>query len=101
MAGAFGNIIDSAFYGLLFNTSDWFKVADFLPKAGGYASFLYGKVVDMIYCPVIDTTLPAWFPIMGGEHFVFFQPVFNIADSAITIGVAYMILFERNFLKSK
>jgi signal peptidase II len=99
MAGAFGNIIDSAFYGLLYGPSDWFQVATFLPKTGGYAHFLYGKVVDMLYFPIIDTTLPHWFPIMGGEKFLFFQPVFNVADSSISCGVAYMLLFERKFFK--
>ena len=99
LAGAFGNVIDSAFYGLIYGTSDWFQVAKFLPEGGGYAPFLYGKVVDMLYFPLIDTTLPNWFPIMGGEHFLFFQPVFNIADSAITCGVIYMIIFERKFFK--
>jgi len=100
MAGAFGNIIDSAFYGLLFGSSDWMHVAEFMPKAGGYAPFLFGKVVDMLYFPVIDTQMPSWVPIWGGGQFVFFQPVFNIADSAITIGVAYMLFFERKFFKS-
>ena len=97
MAGAFGNIIDSAFYGLMFGPSDWFQVAAFMPKAGGYAHFLHGKVVDMLFFPLIDTDLPKWFPIMGGEHFLFFQPVFNIADTAISCGVVYMLLFERKF----
>lgn len=101
MAGAFGNVIDSALYGLLYGPSDWFQVAAFLPKGGGYAHFLYGKVVDMLYFPIIDTTLPTWLPIMGGEHFLFFQPVFNIADSAITCSVVYILLFERKFFKQE
>jgi signal peptidase II len=99
MAGAFGNIIDSALYGLFYGPSDWFQVAQFMPKEGGYAHFLYGKVVDMLYFPLIDTTLPKWFPFMGGEHFLFFQPVFNVADSAITCSVVYMLLFQRKFFK--
>jgi signal peptidase II len=99
MAGAFGNIIDSLVYGVLFSESSWMHVATFLPPGGGYAPVLFGKVVDMLYFPVIDTTLPSWIPVWGGEQFLFFQPVFNIADSAITIGVAYMLMFERNFFK--
>lgn len=101
MAGAFGNIIDSAVYGKLFSASDWFQVAQFLPQTGGYAGFMFGKVVDMLYFPIIDTTLPQWIPFMGGQHFLFFQPVFNVADSAITCGVVYLLLFERKFFKQQ
>ena len=101
MAGAFGNIIDSAVYGKLFSASDWFQVAQFLPQTGGYAGFMFGKVVDMLYFPIIDTTLPQWIPIMGGQHFLFFQPVFNVADSAITCGVVYLLLFERKFFNQQ
>jgi signal peptidase II len=100
-AGAMGNIIDSAFYGLVFNDS-YYQVATFLPESGGYASFLHGKVVDMLYFPIIDTNLPQWVPVWGGEHFVFFRPVFNIADSYISIGVIFILLFQRNyFVKEK
>lgn len=97
-AGAVGNIIDSAFYGLIFNES-YFNVATMFPKGGGYASFLHGKVVDMLYFPIIETRFPAWLPIMGGKDFTFFSPVFNIADSSITIGVAMLIIFQKRFFK--
>ena len=100
MAGACGNIFDSLFYGVIFGESSWMHVAEFLPTGGGYAPVLFGKVVDMLYFPVIDTVLPSWVPIWGGEQFVFFQPIFNIADSAITCGVAYMLLCERHFFKN-
>ena len=91
LAGALGNIIDSCFYGLLFSESSPYQIASFLPEAGGYAPLFYGHVVDMLYLPVIDTYWPEWIPFVGGNHFVFFRPIFNIADSAITIGV--IILF--------
>ncbi|MCX6280512.1 MAG: lipoprotein signal peptidase [Bacteroidetes bacterium] len=95
LAGAIGNIIDSAFYGLIFSESSFMHLATIFPKGGGYASFLHGKVVDMLYFPVIETHFPKGFPIYGGEDFVFFRPVFNIADSAITTGVIMLILFQR------
>jgi signal peptidase II len=94
MAGAIGNAIDSAFYGMIFNES-YNQIAVFFPKGGGYSSFLLGKVVDMFYFPVIDTHWPSWSPINAGESFVFFRPVFNIADSAITCGVITIILFQK------
>jgi len=97
-AGAVGNILDSAFYGLMFNES-YFNVAKMFPAGGGYAPFLHGKVVDMLYFPIIDGHFPSWFPIWGSEDFVFFRPVFNIADSSITIGVIMLILFQRRFFK--
>jgi len=100
-AGAMGNIIDSAFYGLVFNDS-FYQVASFLPKEGGYASFLHGKVVDMLYFPILEGRFPDWMPIWSGEHYIFFRPVFNIADSYITIGVSSILLFQRNyFVKNK
>lgn len=96
-AGALGNILDSAFYGLIFSESTYYQMATLLPDGGGYTSFLHGKVVDMLYFPIIDMTLPNWIPIWGGENFQFFRPVFNLADSAITCGVLWLLLFHRNF----
>ena len=93
-AGAFGNIIDSVFYGLLFNDSHN-QIASFLPEAGTYGSLFHGKVVDMLYFPLWSGYLPEWIPIWGGQYFTFFEPVFNIADSAITIGVILLIIFNK------
>ncbi len=93
-AGAIGNIIDSLFYGMIFNHS-YGQVADFLPEGGGYSSFLHGRVVDMFYFPIIDTNLPGWFPFWGGRDFVFFRPVFNIADTSISVGIFAILLFYR------
>jgi signal peptidase II len=98
LAGAIGNMIDSAFYGLLFSSSD-FQLAEFLPADGGYATFLHGKVVDMFYFPVAKGFLPEWIPFWGGDYFIFFRPVFNIADAAISIGVAIIILFQSVIFK--
>jgi len=95
-AGAMGNIIDSAFYGMIFNDS-YYQVASFLPEAGGYSSFLHGKVVDMLYFPLVDGNFPSWVPFWGGDHFVFFRPVFNVADSYITIGVTLILLFHKKY----
>lgn len=100
LAGAIGNILDSAFYGMLFSGSTVNNVAAFLPENGGYAPFLHGRVVDMLYFPIISGYLPDWLPIWGGDRFVFFRPVFNIADSAITIGVFSILLFYRNIFKN-
>lgn len=94
-AGAIGNIIDSVFYGVLFSSSD-FQLAHFMPAEGGYGTLLHGKVVDMFYFPVIRSYFPEWFPFWGGESFEFFRPVFNLADSAITVGVALFILFQKS-----
>lgn len=93
-SGAIGNIIDSLFYGMIFNHS-YGQVADFLPEGGGYATFLHGRVVDMFYFPIIQTTLPEWVPFWGGNEFIFFRPVFNIADSSITVGIFSILLFYR------
>lgn len=100
LAGAIGNLIDSAFYGILFNDS-LAQLAQFLPAEGGYSSFLHGRVVDMLYFPIINTTYPNWIPWVGGKHFIFFSPVFNIADSAITTGVFYLLIFQRKILLGK
>lgn len=100
-AGALGNMIDSAFYGLIFSDS-LFEVARIFPKEGGYGSFLHGKVVDMFYFPIIQGTYPDWFPFKGGDTFIFFRPVFNIADSSISVGVILLIIFQKRFFhKSK
>lgn len=96
LAGALGNIIDSTFYGILFSASTPFQKAVLLPPDGGYAPIFHGAVVDMFYFPLLDGRLPEWLPIWGGEHFVFFRPVFNIADAAITVGIALFILVQRN-----
>jgi signal peptidase II len=101
MAGALGNILDSAFYGLIFNESTFMQVATMFPPGGGYASFLHGKVVDMLYFPIIDTRFPSWVPFYGGEEFLFFRPVFNIADSSITTGVFLLIIFQKKFFAKK
>ncbi|HHH55006.1 MAG TPA: lipoprotein signal peptidase [Bacteroidetes bacterium] len=103
IAGALGNIIDSAFYGMIFSETPRFHggVAQLFPPEGGYSSFLHGKVVDMFYFPIIDTYLPEWVPIWGGERFIFFQPVFNVADSAITVGVVLLLLFNRSYFTKK
>ncbi len=94
MAGAVGNMIDSAFYGLIFSES-FHQPAVMFPPDGGYSSFLHGRVVDMFYFPVINTHWPDWSPFRSGETFIFFRPVFNIADSAITCGVISIILFQK------
>lgn len=98
IAGATGNLIDSAFYGLIFNES-YGQVATMFPAGGGYESFLYGNVVDMFYCPVIDTYYPDWVPFVGGDRLMFFRPVFNVADSAITVSVFLMIIFYKKVFR--
>lgn len=96
-AGALGNIIDSVFYGVIFDHS-YGQIATLMPAEGGYASFLHGKVVDMLYFPLIKTTYPDWFPIWGGEELIFFRPIFNLADSSICVGVATLLLFYHRTL---
>ena len=100
LAGAVGNIIDSAFYGLIFNESTYMQMATLFPNGGGYGSFLHGKVVDMLYFPIIETHFPTWVPLGGGEEFIFFRPVFNIADSSITTGVLILILFQKRVFEA-
>jgi len=97
-AGAVGNIIDSAFYGIIFSES-FYEPAILFPPEGGYSSFLHGRVVDMLYFPVIDTTWPDWSPIRPGQSLVFFRPVFNLADSSVTVGVSIIILFQKRFFR--
>ncbi|MDX1684344.1 MAG: lipoprotein signal peptidase [Saprospiraceae bacterium] len=100
-AGAMGNIIDSAVYGLIFSPTPYHGgVAEIFPEEGGYAGFLYGKVVDMFYFPIIQSRWPEWLPIWGGQRFEFFSPVFNVADSAITCGIIALLLFYRPFFMS-
>ena len=94
-AGAVGNLIDSMFYGLVFNASSEFYTSYFVPFGTGYASFLMGKVVDMFYFPLIVTTWPDWVPFVGGNPYVFFSPVFNFADASISVGVVVLLLFYR------
>ncbi len=97
VAGAMGNILDCLFYGLIFNHS-FGQVATFFPDGGGYAGFFYGRVVDMFYFPLIDTTWPTWVPFVGGNSFVFFRPVFNVADASISVGIVLILLFYRKQL---
>lgn len=100
LAGAIGNMIDCMFYGLIFNASSADYVSYFVPFGDGYAPFLMGKVVDMFYFPLIETSWPAWMPFVGGEEFVFFSPVFNFADASISVGVAMLLLFFRKELST-
>ncbi|HZV45044.1 MAG TPA: lipoprotein signal peptidase [Saprospiraceae bacterium] len=102
LAGALGNILDSAFYGLMFSATPYHGgISTMFPAGGGYAPFLFGKVVDMLYFPMINTMLPSWLPIWGGQHFEFFRPVFNISDASISTGVISLLLFNRRIFKSK
>ncbi len=98
LTGALGNIIDSVFYGVLFNESTTYQLASFLPEGGGYAPLFYGKVVDMFYFPIIETNWPEWMPFVGGEHFIFFSPIFNFADASISCGIIALLLFYSKYL---
>lgn len=100
LAGAIGNIIDSAFYGIIFSASD-FRLAEFLPADGGYSSLLHGKVVDMFYFPIFKGFLPDWIPFWGGDYFIFFRPVFNVADASISIGVGLILVFQSLLFKKE
>ena len=97
LVGAMGNVIDCLFYGEIFSASTYTKVAQLFPPDGGYTGLLYGKVVDMFYFPIINTTWPEWVPYYGGEEFIFFRPVFNFADACISVSVIYMLIFQRKF----
>ena len=95
LAGAAGNLIDCMFYGLIFNESSPYYLSYFVPFGSGYAPFLMGKVEDMFYFPLIETEWPTWMPVVGGDHFVFFSPVFNFADACISVSVVWLLLFYR------
>ena len=97
-AGALGNLLDSMFYGLIFEESTYSHVAKIFP-ASGYAGFLHGKVVDMLYFPLIRSHYPSWFPFVGGQDFEFFSPIFNIADASISTGVITLLVFQKRFFK--
>lgn len=98
LAGAIGNIIDCVFYGVLFSESTHSSLATFVSIGEGYSEWFYGKVVDMFYFPIIDTNWPEWMPFVGGEHFIFFSPIFNFADAAISCGIIALILFYSKYL---
>jgi signal peptidase II len=95
-AGAVGNILDSIFYGVIFSDSTPFHVATLFPPEGGYGTWLYGKVVDMFYFPLFEFNWPAWIPFVGGQEFVFFRYIFNLADASISVGIILLLLFFRN-----
>ena len=98
LAGAIGNIIDCVFYGEIFSESTHSLIAQFVPIGEGYSDWFYGKVVDMFYFPLIETNWPEWMPFVGGEHFIFFSPIFNFADAAISCGIIALILFYGKYL---
>lgn len=98
-AGAVGNIIDSIFYGVIFNQSSQYEISTFVPIGNGYQDWFYGKVVDMFYLPLVEFNWPNWVPIIGGDKFVFFSPVFNFADASISCGIILLIVFYSNSFK--
>lgn len=98
LAGAVGNIIDCVFYGEVFSASTHTQIASWVPVGQGYADWLHGKVVDMFYFPIIDTYWPDWMPFVGGEHFIFFSPIFNFADASISCGIIALLLFYSRYL---
>lgn len=98
LAGAIGNIIDSVFYGVIFNASTHSQIASFVPYGEGYSTWFYGRVVDMFYFPIIDTNWPEWIPFIGGDHFIFFSPIFNFADAAISCGMIALLIFYSKYL---
>lgn len=100
LAGALGNIIDCIFYGEIFSESTYSEIATFVPLGEGYSEWFYGKVVDMFYFPIIETNWPEWMPWVGGEHFIFFSPIFNFADAAISCGIIAIILFYGKYFNS-
>lgn len=102
IAGAMGNIFDSVFYGVIFTESHpGGPVAQLFPQGGGYGSWLHGRVVDMLYFPLMEGTFPQWVPIWGGEYFVFFRPIFNVADFSISTGVITILIFQKRFFKKE
>lgn len=103
LAGAIGNIIDSVFYGVIFSESPYFstETARFLPAEGGYSTWLHGFVVDMLYFPIVDSYWPEWVPFVGGERLQFFRPVFNIADTAISVGLGIIVVRQKAFFKKE
>lgn len=100
-AGALGNLIDSLFYGMIFSQTTYTQIAEAFPPEGGYAGFLHGHVVDMLYFPIVDTVLPNWVPFLGGKPFEFFSPIFNIADASISIGVIVLLAFQKKFFQKE
>lgn len=100
-AGALGNLIDSMFYGLLFEESSYVHIAKAFPAGNHYGGFLHGKVVDMLYFPMVKSTFPNWLPLLGGKDFEFFSPIFNIADASISVGVLTLLFFQKRFLHKK
>ncbi|TSA51876.1 MAG: lipoprotein signal peptidase, partial [Sphingobacteriales bacterium] len=102
IAGAMGNIFDSVFYGVIFSESHpGGPIATLFPQGGGYGSWLHGRVVDMLYFPLMEGTFPQWVPLWGGEYFVFFRPIFNVADFSISTGVIAILIFQKQFFKKE